>query len=202
MAQIESIEAKGKNKYEIHLEDGVDFVLYKSEVRKFGLEVGLEVGDDLFADLLREVFIPRAKSRAMHLLEKKDYAKRELGRKLSMSGYPREAVDEAVAYVESFGYVDDERLCKSYIHYYESSKSRMRIKQDLLKKGVDRDLIEECLESELEQSQEELIERLLQKKHYDRELSDRAEREKMFRYLAQRGFDSADISRALRGEYS
>lgn len=40
----------------------------------------------------------------------------------------------------------------------------MRMTQDLLRKGIDRELIDACMEEELEQSQTELIQKLLIKK--------------------------------------
>ena len=74
----------------------------------------------------------------------------------------------------------------------------MRMTQDLLKKGIDRELIDACMEEELEQSQTELIQKLLIKKRYDSENATREERAKIYRFLLQRGFSSSDISRVLR----
>ena len=78
----------------------------------------------------------------------------------------------------------------------------MRMTQDLLKKGIDREIIDRCMEEELEQSQVELIAVLLQKKGYDPENATRQEEAKMYRFLMQRGFASSEISRVLRGGFS
>jgi regulatory protein len=68
---------------------------------------------------------------------------------------------------------------------------------DLLKKGIDKEVIDLALEEEFEQSEEEMILQLLKKKHYDPSTADQKERNKMYRFLMQRGFRSSDISHVI-----
>jgi regulatory protein len=99
--------------------------------------------------------------------------------------------------VASYHYIDDERLACAYIRYYQDSRSRMRIVQDLLKKGISKDTIEACMEAEYTTDETDMIRTLLEKKHYDRQTATREEQAKMYRFLMQRGFRSSDISRVL-----
>ncbi len=195
---IEAIDATQNNKNKVHLSNGVDFTLYKGELRKLQLQEGEELSDALYETILQEILNPRARRRAMHLLEKMDRSTKQLERKLREGGYPEEAIAEAIAYVKGYHYLDDARLARSHIRFYQESRSRMRMTQDLLKKGIDRELIDACMEEELEQSQTELIQKLLRKKGYDSENATREERAKIYRFLLQRGFSSSDISRVLR----
>ena len=195
---IEAIDATKNNKNKVHLSNGVDFTLYKGELRKLQLQEGEELSDALYETILQEILNPRARRRAMHLLEKMDRSTKQLERKLREGGYPEEAIAEAIAYVKGYHYLDDARLARSHIRFYQESRSRMRMTQDLLKKGIDRELIDACMEEELEQSQTELIQKLLRKKGYDSENATREERAKIYRFLLQRGFSSSDISRVLR----
>lgn len=188
-----------KNKYKVHLQGGMDLVLYKREVKAYGLEVGEELSEEVYQRILEETLIPRAKRRAMHLLEKQDRTRKNLEDKLRESDYPQTAIDAAIAYVESFHYIDDERYARSYVHFHQEGKSKRRIQQDLMQKGIDRDVITLVLEEEYETSEEDMIRDLLRKKHYDPESADAKERSKMYRFLAGRGFSSGDISRVLRG---
>ena len=148
---IEAIDATKNNKNKVHLSNGVDFTLYKGELRKLQLQEGDELSDALYETILQEILIPRARRRAMHLLEKMDRSTKQLERKLREGGYPEEAIAEAIAYVEGYHYLDDARLARSHIRFYQESRSRMRMTQDLLKKGIDRELIDACMEEELEQ---------------------------------------------------
>ncbi len=188
-----------KNKYKVHLQGGMDLVLYKREVKTYGLEAGEELSEEAYQRILEETLIPRAKRRAMHLLEKQDRTRKNLEDKLRENDYPQIAIDAAIAYVESFHYIDDERYARSYVHFHQEGKSKRRIQQDLMQKGIDRDVIALVLEEEYETSEEDMIRDLLRKKHYDPESADAKERSKMYRFLAGRGFSSGDISRVLRG---
>lgn len=188
-----------KNKYKVHLQGGEDLVLYKRELKTYGLEAGMELTDVLYERILQETLIPRAKRRAMHLLEKQDRTRRNLEEKLRESDYPPAAVDAAVEYVASYHYIDDERYARSYVRFHQEGKSKQRIRQDLMQKGVDRDTIAQVLEEEYTTQELDMIRDLLQKKHFDPEQADAKERNRMYRFLLTRGFSSSDISRVLRG---
>lgn len=195
---IRSIKAAGKKQQSICFEHGDEVRLYTSEVAAYGLREGMEVSQRQYEQLLAEIWIPRAKRRAMHLLERMDRSEAWLQQKLKESGYPKEAVREAMAYVASYHYVDDERMARSHIRFYQDSRSRMRLQQDLRKKGISDDMISLCMEEEYQKDECDLIRALLQKKHYSAKEATYEEQGKMYRFLLQRGFASADISRVLR----
>lgn len=186
-----------KNKYKVCLEGGADFVLYKRELSKLHIEAGQDLSEELYEQILKEIQIPRAKKRAMHLLEKMDRTEQQLKTKLREAGYASEAIEEAISYVKSYHYIDDERYARTYIRIHQQSKSKQRLKMDLLKKGIDKEVIDLALEEEFEQSEEEMILQLLKKKHYDPSTADQKERNKMYRFLMQRGFRSSDISHVI-----
>ena len=179
------------------LEDGSQFCLYEKEVRRLGLSEGEDLPDEVYHKLVTEVLLPRAKRRALHLLEKQDRTRASLISKLTESGYPTEVIREAVAYVESFHYIDDDRYARNYIRYHQASKSRTRIKNDLLQRGVSREVIDAAME-EYVSSEAELIQTLLIKKHFDPERADDRERSRVFRFLLGRGFSLSDVKSALK----
>ena len=196
---IREITPYKNGKVKVCLQHGADFMLYKKEAKTYELEADHDLSQELYEQILTEVLSPRAKKRAMYLLEKMDRSQRQLEDKLRDNGYPPEAVEAAIEYVKSYHYIDDERLARTYIRFYQESRSKMRITQDLLKKGVSKDIIEIALQEEFEHSELEMIENLLAKKKYDRELATMEEQAKMYRFLMGRGFKSSDISHALRG---
>lgn len=187
-----------KGKVKVCLRGGADFVLYKREWARWDLKEGEELTEEDYDKILGEILIPRAKKRAMHLLEKMDRSAGQLAGKLADNGYPPEAIEEALAYVTSFHYLDDERLARNHIRFYQNSRSKNRIVCDLRKKGIDRDLIARCMEEEYESSEISMMERLLEKKNFESSTATAEERAKMYRFLLQRGFCSSDIAKVLR----
>ncbi|MFR3035804.1 MAG: RecX family transcriptional regulator [Blautia hydrogenotrophica] len=44
-------------------------------------------------------------------------------------------VDEAIGYVKSYGYVDDQRYARNYLAYRLQTKSRQKLFQELYQRG-------------------------------------------------------------------
>lgn len=145
----------------------------------------------------------RAKLRCMHLLEKRDYTEKELRQKLinGKTEYTQEEMDSAIEYVKSFHYVNDGRYACKYIEAMSSRKSRRQIEQELYQKGVDKKLIQEAFEMTGEVPEEEQIARWMEKRHYDPESADPKEKQKMYAFLARKGFRPENIQRALKAEF-
>lgn len=199
--RIESIVPIDTKKNKVCLKDGTDFVLYKKECKKLELVVDMELEEEQYQQMLQDIFIPRAKKRAMHLLVKMPRTSYQLTEKLRENGYPKEAIQEALDYVTSFHYIDDEQLAIDYVTYYKATRSRGRLTQDLMKKGLSKEMIEKALAQIEDESQQELIHKLLQKKNYSYQNASWEEKGKMYRFLAQKGFSSEEIRRALQGEW-
>lgn len=147
--------------------------------------------------------LKRAKLRCMHLLEKRDYTEKELRQKLEngKTEYTEEQIDGAIAYVKSFHYVDDGRYACKYIEAMQSRKSRRQIEQELYQKGVDRELIQEAFEETGEVSEEEQIARWMEKRNFHPEEADLKEKQRMYAFLARKGFRAENIQRVMKSEF-
>ena len=197
IALAEPLSGKRSKKIRFSLDDGSNIVLYKREAKRFGLEEGDEISEELWGRLMDEVFIPRARSRAMHLLEKQDRTVAGLRRKLCEAGYPERAIDAAIAYVESYHYLDDGRYAASYVRYHQYGKSRRRIRMDLRSKGISDELIDRAIETEFTNSEEDMIRAAVAKRGYDAASADLREKQKLYRFLLGRGFSYESIDRAI-----
>lgn len=140
----------------------------------------------------------RAKKRALHLLERMDRTEQQLREKLLASDYPEDVVEEAIAYVKSFHYIDDQRYAENFTRYSKEKLSKRQIKQKLLMKGVDREIIDNVIEEEYDAEESEHIRKLLEKKHFDRNSNDEGEFRRVYNYLLRRGFRSNDILKEMK----
>lgn len=140
----------------------------------------------------------RARKRCLHLLERRRYTEKKLMEKLLRGGYDEETAADALDYVKSFHYVDDEAYARDFIEYRTGSISRGAIRHKLLSRGVERDVIDYVMEeTEDEVCEGPLIRNLLAKKHYDPVNMDRSEKQKIFAYILRRGFSPGDIRREM-----
>lgn len=177
------------------------FLLYKGEIRDFSLKTGEEISSPVFDEITGTVIPKRAKLRAMNLLQKRDYTEYKLREKLKEGLYSEEIIDDTVEYLKSYKYLDDERFADDYIRYHLKDKSRARLKQDLMQKGISGELIDKVLMSayEEETSDPELEQcaKLLKKKHYDPENMTYEEKQKIMAFLYRKGFTGDVIRRAM-----
>lgn len=190
-----------KGRFRIYIEEKPAFVLYRGEVRRLGIREGEPLSEESLREIEEEILPTRAKRRAMNLLQNRDYTEAGLREKLRNGDYPESCIEEAVAYVKSYGYVDDCRYAGDFITYNLDRKSRTRMEQDLMRKGISKDTIRTVFEELEEQgtSQDEgaMIRRLLEMKKYDPQTATGQEKQRMYAFLYRRGFRAEVISRAL-----
>ena len=137
--------------------------------------------------------VRRAKLRALHLLTAMDRTEAKLREKLQAS-YCEEAVEEAVAYVKSYGYLDDERYVKVYIESKSRTKSRKQIEQELIfKKGVSKEAVEKGFEQAEMADVVEVIQKYMQKKKIDPQNCDYEQKQKFFAYMMRKGFQIEEL---------
>ncbi|MCI8324535.1 MAG: regulatory protein RecX [Lachnospiraceae bacterium] len=198
---VTQLTALGKGRYKVYIEDRPAFVLYRGELNRLGIREGEEITEGNLREIQEEILPLRAKKRAMNLLQKREYTTAALREKLRDGEYPEACVEEAVAYVESYGYVDDLRYARDFIVYNLDRKSRMRIEQDLMRKGIQKDTVravfEELEEEGTRQDEASMIRTLLDKKKYDAKNADAQEKQRMYAFLYRKGFHADAINRAL-----
>lgn len=196
---VTEIRPVTKQKYQIEVEGHSPFVLYKGEVFRYHIEKDREISPEIYREIIEEVLTKRAKLRALHLLEQGDRTKKDLEEKLLKNGYPPEAVEAALAYVESFHYIDDKRYALSYIQNQSGRKGRARIQMELRRKGVPQEYIDQAFqEMEEETDTEAVIRELVQKKRRGQGPMDEKEKQRLYGFLLRRGFSTSDILSVLR----
>ncbi len=137
--------------------------------------------------------VRRAKLRALHLLTAMDRTEANLREKLQAS-YCDEAVETAIEYVKSFGYLDDERFVKVYIESKSRTKSRKQIEQELIfNKGVSKEAVLRGFENAEMADIKEVIQKYMQKKKIDSENCDYEQKQKFFAYMLRKGFQIEDL---------
>ena len=164
MMRITRIEPVTKTKYRVSVDEQFAFVVYKGELSRFHLKEECELTEDTYAKI-KEVLLKRAKLRAMHLLNDMARTESQLRDKLKLGGYPSEITEAAIAYVKSFGYINDDAYIRNFIDSRKDKKSRREIYALLRQKGVDMNRAEEIMEEMYEEySDQEAIRKLLRKK--------------------------------------
>lgn len=199
---ITQITELNRTRSKIYIDGEPAFVLYKGEIRSYGIAEGTELSDETYHTIIHEVLSKRAKLRCMNLLKTRDYTTEQIRQKLKEGFYPQENIEEAIAYVTSFHYLDDERYVRGYISYHINDRSRRRIEADLTRKGIDKQQIERVYEEIAGEGEEDLEEQqiyeFLKKKSDVLQADDGAQKQKLIGKLYRKGFALDKIYKVIK----
>ena len=137
-----------------------------------------------------------ARRKAMLLLEHMDRTEKGLSDRLRQAGFSAEAVEDAMNYVRSYGYLNDLRYAQNYISFRINSKSRQKILQELAGKGIDRETALSAWESAAEvETPDELavLRSTVLKKCQEETVLDEKAMRRLQSFLLRRGFSYGDI---------
>lgn len=192
-------ESLTKTKYKVDLDGQFAFVLYKGELSRYGVKEGAELTEGTVYEIYNTVLLKRAKKRAMHLLEDMDRTEAGLREKLRQGLYPAEIIEKAIDYVRSFGYLNDARYAENFILSRRNSKSRKEIHALLLGKGISDEEISIAFENCYgDQEEQEAVRRILEKKRVDPKIAGDREMQKIYGYLARKGFRYETIRQVIQ----
>ena len=190
-----------ESKSKIYIDYEFAFVLYKGDIHKYGLEEGQKISVEAYEEIMTALLPKRAKLRAMNLLKSRDYTAFLLRNKLRQNFYPEEIVEETVAMMMDYGYVDDERYAIDFIRTTAHKKSRGKMLLDLKNKGISEGIAQRalviCEEDSFLEEEKEQIDRLLEKRNFDKTTADQKELQKIYAYLMRKGFSAENVSRAI-----
>ena len=136
-----------------------------------------------------------AKEKALQLLDKRDYSRAELLRKLAEKDFNEAEATEAVDRLAELGFVDDARYAPIIVrHYAAKGYGAQRVRQELQRRGIPKELWDEAMEQMPQQ--DDTIDRLLRSK-LKSETPDRAELKRASDFLLRKGYGWDEIKAAV-----
>ena len=198
---VTQIEPVTKAKSRIYVDSKPEFLLYSRELSRYQIREGKDLPEETFRVIVEEVLTKRAKQRAMYLLKSMDRTEYQLRLKLEEGEYPREAIDQAIAYVQSFHYLDDRRYAENYVESRKGSMSRRELQQKLYQRGIPKALIQEALEGCEPDQEKASIQEWMRKKHYNPQEATLEEQRRMYGFLLRKGFRTGDVLACMHMEW-
>ena len=153
-----------------------------------------------------EWLLANCKERSLYILSKYSKTEKELRDKLkSGKKYDDDTIDKTIEFLKKHKYIDDEAFVKRYFEIHKNNNCYRQMKNKLFIKGIKKELIDKILLEEFNDEkidESNTIKKLLLKKYpnYYKEKDDMdiKEKNKVFSYLARKGFSYEDISTVLR----
>lgn len=177
------------------LEGGDLLRITRAELLRFGLRPGMEVPETLRRELMQATVRSEMKVRGAQLAGGRMLSKKQVVEHLTRRGGDREMAQETADWLEDLGAVDEKAYAKAIArHYSAMGYGPGRVRQELQRRGVPRELWEEGMDALPEG--EEAIERFIQSKCKGKSLDKERER-RLVAALQRRGFSWQQIRPVL-----
>ncbi len=195
---------KQKTFYAVSTEGGA-YEIDGELLRRYQLQEGMEIDAETLAELHTKSRFRRAYHRACYLLDERDYSYSMMYQKLMRTYQDRELCSSVMEQLVQCGSINDRRYAARLAEYLVETKKYgiFRARQEMLRRGLEKHLIEDSLEP-FETSAEENIPAVLEKK-YARYLIDPKDwkaREKVVAGMARLGYDYRSVKDAIEDYFA
>lgn len=141
---------------------------------------------------------PDAYQKALELLVRREHSRRELGRKLTARGIDRDAADAAMDKLAAQGFQDETRFAEMLVRSRAAGgHGPLRIRAELATHGLEREMIENALES-CDRDWAESAREQLSRRYSAQDLDNPVKRRKAVEFLLRRGFEQAVAYAAVK----
>ncbi len=184
-----------KGRFLLKLEDETILRVTEDELLRFSLRPGMELGEEELEALRASAGASAAKAAAANIIGARALSKKELTSRLVKKGTGQADAEAAAGWLEDIGALDDAAYAAALVrHYASKGYGPARVREELRRRGVDRELWDTALE-ELPEA-EDTLDALIRKKCQG-DLSDPREKKRLSDALLRRGFSWSDVRAAM-----
>ena len=200
---ITKIEKQKNNnkRYSIFIDNQFAFGIDEIDLLYYKLKENEPLDNDKYNYILNKLLLKRAKDKALKYLRYKMRSKKQVIKKLEELDFPQNVINKVIKILEKYNYINDEEFAKAFIKDKMNLKGygTFKISYDLKMLGIDEDIFKKYLYSEEFVNEEEKATSLLLKrlKGISIENIDYKEKQKLYSYLARRGFSYDSINKAF-----
>ena len=158
----------------------------------------VEFSDEEAADILNAALVYSAEVAAMTYLARAEQSRFGLTQKLLHKSIDKHAVSEALDYLESVHYLDDERFAAAWLRSrsIDHAEGRIRLSAELASRGISKQVANSVLKEFFsEHDEQELCERA-----YRKCIRVKKDDEKIRSALLRNGFTSGEIKKVMTGQ--
>lgn len=193
--QITDITKTKKGLNALFSDDGFLFSVDDMLMVQYKIKIGSCFSQQELTLLYEKSNTNKAVQKAYNLLSYRSHSRYELYTKLCRS-FDGDCADKACDKMEEYGLINDGEYCKAKAEYLINVKkcSLCEVKAKLLTLGINKDIIECCMEMYSSDIQAENLRYIIQKKYH----SKLDQPQKVIAALMRKGFSYHDIKSALR----
>lgn len=135
-----------KDRYYIDFDGEVTLTVTINQIADYSLFTGRELEEEEFKALLSDANLSSAKSKALKMLGTRPMSKKEIQDRLARKGTDENSAEKAIDWLENIGAVNDTEYASQIVrHYAQKGYGLGRIRDELYKRGIPRELWDDAL---------------------------------------------------------
>ncbi len=190
--QISKIK-KGKKRYNIYIDGEFSLAVSEETLLKMDIYEEKEITEEEIGKIRNVEENVRAKDYALNLLSYRLRTRKELLRRLKEKKFAPDIAEETVSRLERSGLINDYGFAIYYIETFKDRRGIYRLKNDLFRLGVERDIIDRAL-TEVPVDEKETARSLIDRWLRTHGTRDDKTKKRLVNYLVQRGISWNTIS--------
>lgn len=138
---------RNKNRVNIYIDNKFAFGLTRDLLYKFDLCINQELEESFIENILKAEEQSKVTNAALNLISYRQRSIKEIYEKLKGKGYDEVFINKSIEYCKEQNYLNDHQFAESFIRDKQNLNKfgSTRIRYELIKKGVSKDIIEETL---------------------------------------------------------
>ena len=182
---LREIKQTSPERFTLVFDDGTELKTTLGIITERFIHSGMDFDEDAYNELVSACTLALAKARALRIINARPMSREELRKRLVEKGETPENAEECAEWLCQMGLINDAEYAGSVVrHYAAKGYGASRIKQELRRHGVSRELWDEAMEQMPEQ--DEYLARFLRSRLSDP--GDRAQVKKVSDALFRRGY--------------
>jgi len=139
---------KRSDRFILIFDDGTEIRVSASQIADFGLYSGKELTQEEYSELREGLKLSSSRARAVRMLGSRNLSAREIERRLIGKGESAETAHCTVEWLEDIGAINDTEYAAAIVkHYSGKGYGAARIRDELFRRGIPRDLWDDALVS-------------------------------------------------------
>lgn len=186
---------KREERYNLFLDGEFYSGLELETIVKYKLKNGQDISKERIDEILNESESSYAFNKALKYLSKSMKTENEVIDFLKSKKIRYDAIVLAIDKLKQYDYINDEIYINSYVNFYKSRYGKNKIKQNLIQKGLDRELVEENMDYDEKENLDFLVNEI--KKQSKNQAMDLKMKQKIIRNLTYKGYNYDTIKSAF-----
>lgn len=194
------IQKRNKNRVNIFINDEFKFSCSTELIYYHKLKNGESIDIDQLKEIVEEDNYIKAKDIALKYIERYFRSEKQIENKLIEKEFDNKIIERVVFFLKEYKFIDDENLCKMYIQDNKGKFGRLKLRNNLLNKGIREEIIQKYLDSISDDEISETVFKCAEKKYLQLVNGGHCSKviyRKLGEYLLRQGFDFSAVKPAI-----